>query len=274
MLIEPLAGALAMALRKPVRLAYTRTEDMAGDEPRGGAPLRREGGHGGGREADGAPGAHPRRRGRVRRHVAGRADRPPDGGGYTWSTWDVEVTGVKTNKFGAGAYRGPTATQCAFAIEQLVDELAATLGLDPFDVRLRNAPTEGDPKLDGAWPAVGVRETLEAARAHPLWAKRDALPEDEAIGLAFGLFPGGRFSSGAVPHGARRVDRGDHGHRRHHRHRDRDRGDRSRSPRDRLRAGARERRRGVCRAADPGQRRQRDHLLGGEGGEGRRRGRA
>lgn len=197
-LIEPLVGAIAIAVRRPVRLAYTRTEDLAATNP--AAALRFDVKIG--MAADGRLTAL---RARILVDEGAYSDMSPSGligprigGPYTWSTWDVEVTGVRTNKFGAGAYRGPTATQCTFVVEQLVDELAARLGLDPFEVRLRNAPVEGSRKLDGAWPAMGARETLEAARTHPLWQRRGSLPDGEAIGSAFGLFPGGRFAAGAV----------------------------------------------------------------------------
>jgi CO/xanthine dehydrogenase Mo-binding subunit len=197
-LIEPLVGAAALAVRRPIRVAFTRTEDFAATNPAPGLVLDVKVGMA-------ADGSFTAIRARVLVDEGAYGDFSPAGligarvgGGYTWPVWDVEVTGVKTNKFGGGAYRGPTATQCTFALEQLVDELTSRLGLDPFDVRLRNAPVEGAPKLDGVWPGVGVRETLELARQHPLWQKRSSLPDGEGIGLGFGLFPGGRFAAGAV----------------------------------------------------------------------------
>jgi selenium-dependent xanthine dehydrogenase len=44
-----------------------------------------------------------------------------------------------TNNPPAGAFRGFGVTQSCFAIESVMDELAAELGLDPIDVRRRNA---------------------------------------------------------------------------------------------------------------------------------------
>jgi CO/xanthine dehydrogenase Mo-binding subunit len=43
-----------------------------------------------------------------------------------------------------------------------------------------------------------MRETLEAVAAHPLWERRRRLPEDEGIGVACGLFPGGKMGASAV----------------------------------------------------------------------------
>ena len=48
-------------------------------------------------------------------------------GPYKWASWRVRSFGVLTNRFGAGAYRGPTAPQTAFALESLLDDVAARL---------------------------------------------------------------------------------------------------------------------------------------------------
>ena len=44
----------------------------------------------------------------------------------------------------AGAYRGYGATQGLFAVESAVNELAARLGMDPFELREKNIVREGD----------------------------------------------------------------------------------------------------------------------------------
>jgi CO/xanthine dehydrogenase Mo-binding subunit len=121
------------------------------------------------------------------------------GGPYRWEAWEVRAYGVRTNRFGSGAYRGPTATQTAFALEQLLDRLAAELGVDPIELRARNAVEEGDSRLDGVrWPRIGLREALEAVREHPLWVGRHELAPEEGVGLAAGLFPGAGVTSGAT----------------------------------------------------------------------------
>ena len=51
---------------------------------------------------------------------------------------------VYTNIMSAGAYRGYGATQGLFAVESAVNELAAKLGMDPFDIREKNIVKEGD----------------------------------------------------------------------------------------------------------------------------------
>lgn len=51
---------------------------------------------------------------------------------------------VYTNRMSAGAYRGYGATQGIFAVESAVNELAATLNMDPFAIREMNITREGD----------------------------------------------------------------------------------------------------------------------------------
>jgi CO/xanthine dehydrogenase Mo-binding subunit len=120
-------------------------------------------------------------------------------GPYRWPAHDLTAVGVVTNRVGAGAYRAPGAPPAAFALESLLDELAAQLGLDPVELRLRNASVAGDSSLDGQeLMSFGARECLEAVREHPLWQRRADLPADEGIGLALGYWPGGLEPAAAI----------------------------------------------------------------------------
>ena len=51
---------------------------------------------------------------------------------------------VYTNRMSSGAYRGYGATQGLFAVESAVNEMAALIGTDPIDLRLKNILKEGD----------------------------------------------------------------------------------------------------------------------------------
>ena len=54
-------------------------------------------------------------------------------------------------------------------------------------------------RLTGAlWPVLGNREVLEAVRDHPLWRMRHDLPAGEGVGVAGGMFGGGRMSASAM----------------------------------------------------------------------------
>ena len=64
--------------------------------------------------------------------------------------------------------------------------------MDPLELRLRNVVGEGDPNPAGQpFPVFGARQCLERLRDHPLWARRDRLPDGEGIGVAIGWWPGG-----------------------------------------------------------------------------------
>src|ERR1043166_3085658 len=70
------------------------------------------------------------------------------GGMCVFAAYDLEnvvIDGfdVVVNKPSTAAYRAPGATNAAFAAESVVDELAEKLGMDPVDLRLKNAAREG-----------------------------------------------------------------------------------------------------------------------------------
>jgi CO/xanthine dehydrogenase Mo-binding subunit len=82
----------------------------------------------------------------------------------------VEGTVVYTNNPPCGAMRGFGAPQVCFAYEAAMDELAAKLGIDPLELRLKNAVRRGSvlptgQVLDGPAP---VRELIERCHAIPL----------------------------------------------------------------------------------------------------------
>src|SRR6266851_6574471 len=60
-------------------------------------------------------------------------------GPYRVENVDVEAIGVRTNNPPCGAMRGFGAVQVCFAHEAQMDRLAAACGVDPVDLRLRNA---------------------------------------------------------------------------------------------------------------------------------------
>jgi CO/xanthine dehydrogenase Mo-binding subunit len=79
----------------------------------------------------------------------------------------IESTVVYTNNLPCGAMRGFGAVQTCFASEAQMDKLAAELGLDPVELRLRNALAPGDvlptgQKIAGSLP---VAEVITAAAA-------------------------------------------------------------------------------------------------------------
>jgi xanthine dehydrogenase molybdenum-binding subunit len=72
-----------------------------------------------------------------------------------------------TNNPPAGAFRGFGVTQSCFAIESVMDELAAELGLDPIEIRRRNALRLGAETNTGQrlTESVGLLECIERVDA-------------------------------------------------------------------------------------------------------------
>jgi CO/xanthine dehydrogenase Mo-binding subunit len=192
LIVEPLVASAALLLRRPVQLVMTRSEDLQATNPAGAEVQSVEIG------AD-AEGNFTGVRSRV---LIDRGSNEEFGvesiaallaaGPYRWAAQELIALGVATNRVPFGAYRAPTAAPAAFAVESLIDELAGRLGLDPLELRLRNVAGEGDRVPSGQrLPVFGARECLERVRDHPLWARRDRLPEGEGIGVGLGWWPGG-----------------------------------------------------------------------------------
>jgi carbon-monoxide dehydrogenase large subunit len=57
---------------------------------------------------------------------------------YKMDSYDFTCTGVFTTRTPTDAYRGAGRPEATFAIERIMDELAAELGLDPVELRRRN----------------------------------------------------------------------------------------------------------------------------------------
>ena len=75
---------------------------------------------------------------------------------------------VLANRPKAAAYRAPGSPMAAFAVESLLDEMCRELGLDPLDVKLKNAAREGTKSSYGpTYNRIGLVESIEAAKAHP-----------------------------------------------------------------------------------------------------------
>jgi xanthine dehydrogenase molybdenum-binding subunit len=80
---------------------------------------------------------------------------------------NVQIDGydVVVNRPKTAAYRGPGATNAAFAAETAIDELCERLGMDPLEFRLVNGAKAGDRRPNGPiYPRIGFLETVAAAR--------------------------------------------------------------------------------------------------------------
>ena len=188
------ACMLALATGRPVKMVYNRTESFVGHVHRHPAWMEYE--HGADRDG-------------MLRYV--RCSLILDGGAYASSSSAVisnaacfalgpynvptaEILGdvLYSNNPPCGAMRGFGAVQTCFAHEGQMDRLAAALGIDPLELRIRNAISEGSVMptgqiVEGPAPA---RELLEGLRNRPL-PTEDAVLEAAAGGLELRRLPGG-----------------------------------------------------------------------------------
>ena len=163
------ACLLALRTGRPVKMSYNREESFFGHVHRHPATMRYE--HGATRDGT---------------LVYVKASIYLDGGAYASSTpavvgnagtmglgpyvvpsVHVDCYGAYTNNPPCGAMRGFGSVQTAFAYESQMDKLAAELGMDPVELRCRNAMEEGSPTptgqiVDSAAPVVELLRRLEA----------------------------------------------------------------------------------------------------------------
>jgi len=113
----------------------------------------------------------------------------PSPGPYRIPHVKVDGYAVYTNKPVAGAFRGYGVPQTAWACEQHMDELAARLGMDPLDFRLKNVFVDGDLSYWGErLVAVGLKETLLKATEAIGWGKKsDASNQPKGIRMGKGF---------------------------------------------------------------------------------------
>jgi CO/xanthine dehydrogenase Mo-binding subunit len=91
-------------------------------------------------------------------------------GPYNIDNVHVEAFVVYTNKTMTGAMRGFGAPQVCFAYESHMDDIAAALGIDPLEIRLRNVFDEGSISPTGqVLHSVVVRDSLLTASERFGW---------------------------------------------------------------------------------------------------------
>ncbi len=170
--IQVHACMLALRTGRPVKMVYSREESFFGHVHRHPAWMRYE--HGADRDG---------------RLVYVRAEIVLDGGAYASSTpavvanaatmgagpyavpqVSIDCYGAYTNNPPCGAMRGFGAVQAAFGYESQMDRLAAAVGVDAAEIRIRNALTEGDRIATGQVvdSAAPVAELVRRVRDLPL----------------------------------------------------------------------------------------------------------
>ena len=96
-------------------------------------------------------------------------------GPYEIPNVEVDVDGVYTNNLPSGAFRGFGAPQGVFAAEMQMNKLAAALGMDPVELRMKNLLCEGSLTAMGTpLPGgVGLVEVTERCARAAGWKQTD-----------------------------------------------------------------------------------------------------
>ena len=124
-------------------------------------------------------------------------------GPYKIADQNIRMRAVVTNKTPSGAYRGFGMPEATFAIERLVDRIAAELGLDPLDVRRRQMFTPEDlpyetasgRQIDSGSHGQAFERAVELARGE-LETERAKYAGDPAIRVGLGI---ATFVEGTAP---------------------------------------------------------------------------
>lgn len=105
---------------------------------------------------------------------------------------------VVSNRPKAAAYRAPGSPISAFAVESVLDMCAHEIGMDPLELRLKNACHIGTPTIAGPKHAhAGYAETVQALMNHPGYKVK--LGPNQGRGVASGYwFNGGGESSATL----------------------------------------------------------------------------
>ncbi|TME51422.1 MAG: xanthine dehydrogenase subunit D [Chloroflexi bacterium] len=177
------ACLLALKTGRPVKISYSRPESFVGHVHRHPGRLTYE--HGANRDG---------------KLVYVNARILLDGGAYASSSTAVianascfavgpyqcpnaTIDGIVayTNNPPCGAMRGFGSVQNCYAHEAQMDKLAAALGMDPVELRIRNAMETGSEMITGQLidGPVPVAELLRRVKAMPLPPNPDPLPEGE-----------------------------------------------------------------------------------------------
>ena len=106
---------------------------------------------------------------------------------YSLTNYRAIGVDVLCNRPKLAAYRAPSAPIANYAVETVIDELAKMAGIDPLDLRLKNAAKEGDrAPMFGTYNRIGLSETIEAAKRHPHYTA--PLGKNQGRGVATGFW--------------------------------------------------------------------------------------
>ena len=193
--LEPVALALSRKAGRPVRMVMSREEVFRGTGPTSGSTIWVKIGA----KKNGTITAADTE---MKYSAGAFAGSPVQLGCMTgfapYDLSNVRLVGydVVVNKPKAAAYRAPGGPMAAFAIESALDDLADQLGIDPLDLRLKNAAKDGTQAAYGPkFRSIGYVETIEAAKAHNILEQPLGPNQGRGVASGFWFNIGGQSSA-------------------------------------------------------------------------------
>jgi len=183
---EPVAILLARKAKRPVKITLSRNEVFRATGPVSGTKSRIKMGV----TRDG-------------KFTAAEAELIFQTGAFTGSAFSnapqamftrYDLKNIKTvsyevvsNRPKVNSFRAPCVPQIVFGVEGVIDELARKIGMDPIDLRLKNAATEGYKTIYGdTFGPIGFVETLQAAKQCEHY--NSPVPPGQSRGVAAGFW--------------------------------------------------------------------------------------
>ena len=178
MSVQIVLALAALRLGRPVKIIWSREESIRGHHKRHPYVIKSKWGA----KRDGTL-------------VAAEVDVVSDAGGYVYTSTKVlgnatmmcigpyhipnvkvDARTVYTNNIPTGAFRGFGGPQGALAAENQMNKLAAALGMDPVELRMKNVLREGVPTHVGTplSPGVTMPEVIEACAERGGWQRNGA----------------------------------------------------------------------------------------------------
>jgi CO/xanthine dehydrogenase Mo-binding subunit len=184
--LEPLALALSRKARRPVKMVMSREDVLRSTGPTSGARVWVKIGA----TKDGKITSADA----LLKYQAGAFQGSPvqPGAMCAFAPYDLENVravgfDIVSNRPKVAAYRAPGGPISEYGVESVIDELASALGMDPIELRLKNAAKEGTLAAYGPrFGPIGFEQTLQAAKAHEHWTA--PLGPNQGRGIASGFW--------------------------------------------------------------------------------------
>lgn len=193
--VEPLALMLSKKSGHPVRVIMGRDDTFKASGPTSGSSMRMKIGV----KKDGTITAA---EGHYNYQAGAFPGSPVIGGAlcafapYAIENQKAIARDVVSNRPKVAAYRAPGSPISAFAVESTLDILAKKIGMDPGELRLKNAAVKGTEMFMGPLSHDGYGDTVKAILNHPEYKK--PLGPNQGRGIASGYWFNGGGESGAT----------------------------------------------------------------------------